>query len=179
MSEQKNNIVNLLDYAEKVKNKKQNKNPVSSSDYEKIAKQFLLAIHEMTDPEFATMYAFHVGPDLRVDFIAHVTTSKDIYQMILTQDAQDAALNFDYIALLTYGWSAPIRVEADIEDEILPPSEHPERRRVKMVIFSDKFGQQMSAISFRSEDDEYVLEDYLFDDSGTGSLSNAIKALYI
>ena len=32
----------------------------------------------MTDPEFATMYAFHVGPDLRVDFIAHVTTSKDI-----------------------------------------------------------------------------------------------------
>lgn len=192
MSTQKNQIVDLLEYAKKLKSKDNQKNFISLPDYEEIAKDFLLATNHMIDPEFATMYAFCIKTDFNLsDLIQeeHFTIasgyevvvlakSKDIYEMIASKGARRAARYFPYVAFSTYGWSAAIDSDTDIEDEILPPSQRPDRRRVKMVIFSSSFQQQLTAISFRDENDEYILDDYIFDSTGTGSLADAVRELY-
>ena len=132
------------------------------------------------DSKHCEAFGVLIDKDLNVQ-IEKIDSSTDIYDMLDTDN--DNLLNqinkYDMVSFATNGWAAPIAKDNDDEYSDVAPSQHPERRRVKMVIFSDKFGQQMSAISFRNENDEYVLDDYLFDDSGTGSLSNAIKALYI
>lgn len=196
MSTQKNQIVDLLEYAKKFKSKDNQKNFISLTDYQEIAKDFLLAISHMTDPESTTMYAFCIKTDFNPsDLIQliheeHFTTasgyevvvlekSKDIYEMIASKSARRAARYFPYVAFLTYGWSAAIDPDIDIEDEILPPSQRPNRRRVKMVIFSSSFQQQLAAISFINENDEYILDDYIFDFNIQGNLADAITELYI
>ena len=193
MSTQKNQIVDLLEYAKKLKSKDNQKNFISLPDYEEIVKDFLLATSHMTDSIFCTMFAFCVKTDFNLsDLIQeeHFTIasgyevvvlakSKDIYEMIASKGARRAARYFPYVAFLTYGWSAAIDPDTDIEDEILPPSQRPDRRRVRMVIFSSSFQQQFTAISFRNENDEYILDDYIFDSTGTGSLADAVRELYI
>ena len=74
------------------------------------------------------------------------------------------------IAIETTGWAAPIEGNEDEdEDEMVAPSQHPKRRRVRLMSIVTRSYEVASALGF-ADDDEIVT------DSGTarGSLAEAL-----
>lgn len=79
-----------------------------------------------------------------------ISTHSDIYDLLDNQKTLNKANDgkYDLIAVLTAGWAAPTDNHRD-----LPPSEHPERRRVKMTIVGNTASQYGSLLSFDGDDD--------------------------
>lgn len=75
------------------------------------------------------------------------------------------------IGIITTGWASPYQ-DGMNEDgtTACAPSEHPQRRRVRLVSCVDKARKMASALRFADEPDEIIS-----DESGTGSLANALK----
>ena len=68
---------------------------------------------------------------LRITFLAE---HGDVYELL---EAQTSAIvrMFDAAVVLTCGWAAPIRDDdEDNEESSVPPSQHPDRRRVRLVV---------------------------------------------
>jgi hypothetical protein len=74
-----------------------------------------------------------------------------------------------FVAIETGGWAAPL---GEVEDSDLPPSEQPSRRRVRVVLVSDRSGNVASAIGF-SDDPESVICDC---EVGEGRLLDAFRS---
>jgi hypothetical protein len=77
----------------------------------------------------------------------------------------------EYVAIVTCGWAAPIR-DNDDDDDAVAPSQHPERRRVRLVVLASR-SSVSSVLRFSDTPDEVVT------DAGkaTGSLADAIHQL--
>ena len=74
------------------------------------------------------------------------------------------------IGIITTGWAAPIPPDFDAdEDEVTPPSQHALRRRVRLVSCVNKEKQMASSLRFADEPDDLIT-----DESGQGSLANAL-----
>lgn len=76
------------------------------------------------------------------------------------------------IGIITTGWACPITDEGTIAEDgtmSTPPSEHPLRRRVRLVSCVDKAKHMVSSLRFADDPDELITET-----SGVGSLANAL-----
>jgi hypothetical protein len=71
------------------------------------------------------------------------------------------------IGLISTGWASPIAQNGEVQGA---PSEHPLRRRVRLVTCVDKAKHMVSSLRFADEPDELIA-----DESGAGSLANALK----
>ena len=60
----------------------------------------------------------------------------------------------DAIALETGGWVAPM---ADVDDETLRPSRHPQRRRIHQTVLIHGEGEDVSVLRYVDSDDEPVV----------------------
>jgi hypothetical protein len=81
---------------------------------------------------------------LRITFLAE---HGDVYELL---EAQTSAIvrMFDAAVVLTCGWAAPIRDEDDDDNETsVPPSQHPERRRVRLVVVVGDCGSLADAVT--------------------------------
>jgi hypothetical protein len=93
----------------------------------------------------------------------------DIYvglENIANETDEETLHDFEFLGVETSGWAAPIREEGD--DEIAP-SQHPERRRVRMLSVIDRTCRIASVMSL--DDDGEILTDL----AGRGSLADAIR----
>jgi hypothetical protein len=93
----------------------------------------------------------------------------DIYvglENIANESDEETLHDFEFFGVETSGWAAPIRDEGS---EDVAPSQHPERRRVRMVSVIDRTFRVASVMSF-DQDDEI-----LTDLAGRGSLADAIR----
>ena len=70
------------------------------------------------------------------------------------------------IGIITTGWASPINADGTIGGA---PSEHPLRRRVRLVSCVDKAKRMVSSLRFGDEPDDLIT-----DESGQGSLANAL-----
>ena len=108
---------------------------------------------------------------LRITFLAE---HGDVYELI---DAPTSAIvrMFDAAVVLTCGWAAPIdRGDADDdESEKLPPSQHPQRRRVRLVVVVGDQGVG-SVLRFADTPKEIVTDA----GSARGSLADAVTNLW-
>jgi hypothetical protein len=108
---------------------------------------------------------------LRITFLAE---HGDVYELI---DAPTSAIvrMFDAAVVLTCGWAAPIdRSDADDdESEKLPPSQHPQRRRVRLVVVVGDQGVG-SVLRFADTPKEIVTDA----GSARGSLADAVTNLW-
>jgi hypothetical protein len=77
--------------------------------------------------------------------------------------------NYDMITIATCGWAAPIDSDDD-EDNSVAPSQHPQKRRVRLVTSANINGQSGSTILFQ-DDIENPVYDY---GNAKGSLADAI-----
>lgn len=83
--------------------------------------------------------------------IRTVTGSGDIY-LSLRQSAFQLNPDDDYLGVSVWGWAAPTSSDISKHDDV-PPSEHPERRRMHLVTITDRKGQSESRLHFIEQDD--------------------------
>lgn len=70
------------------------------------------------------------------------------------------------IGIITTGWASPLGKDGNVNSA---PSEHPLRRRVRLVSCVNKAKQMASSLRFADEPDDLIT-----DESGQGSLANAL-----
>ena len=114
---------------------------------------------------------------LRISFLAE---HGDVYELL---DAPSSAIArmFDVAVVLTCGWAAPLdRNEQDDDsrsddeiDEEVPPSQHPLRRRVRLVVAVCDKGVA-SVLRFADTPNDIVTDD----GAARGSLADAVKNLW-
>jgi hypothetical protein len=108
-----------------------------------------------------------------VPAVRQVAEDSDIYSML--EDMFNAVLLFDSgyngFAVVTTGWASPIDKENDANNDIAP-SQHPERKRVRLMTMCHN-GKMGSSIRFTG--DETVTYD---EGNAMGSLASAMQDLY-
>jgi len=93
----------------------------------------------------------------------------DVYDLI---EAVESKKKYNHYAVFTCGWAAPINKDQDDDDQVAP-SQHPERRRVQLVLITSRDGKQASALRFDKETE-------LVTDEGNarGSLAEAFADIF-
>lgn len=113
----------------------------------------------------ATLYATHQD-----NTATTIDTGSDVYELLETPKARTAAVELNNpLALTTLGWAAPI----DENPNDLPPSEHPNRRRVSLFIMVNQTGKMASVIRFKDTPNETTTDD----GEARGTLAEALLHL--
>ena len=134
----------------------QQTNPVAPVD---LAAMVEARIHESLaegtrafDLDRARLYGINLrGDDLQLSFVLE---HGDIYQLLDVPESSCARM-FDAAALVTCGWAAPI-AEGHNEPSGAP-SEHPQRRRVRLVVVVADAGVA-SVLRFADDADSPILD---------------------
>lgn len=96
--------------------------------------------------------------------------SGDVYDLIMSRDARQVARVSDFIAIVTCGWASP-RDNSDDDDDVAP-SQHPLRRRVRLLVLVGQDGMA-SCLRFSDTPDEVITDN----GTATGSLATALHDL--
>jgi hypothetical protein len=106
-----------------------------------------------------------------VPIIKQIAEDTDVYEML--DDTFNAVMLYETgysgFAISTVGWASPIKSE---KDEEIAPSQHPERKRVRLMTMCHR-GTMGSSIRFKGE------EDVTYDQGNAkGSLASAMRDMY-
>lgn len=93
----------------------------------------------------------------------------DIYKLLASSKSVAVAKASDAIGVLTVGWAAPTD---DNDDVTVPPSEHPNRRRVRLLCVASR-EYVASVLRFQDDNDNPIVDD----GKAVGSLAEAIREL--
>jgi hypothetical protein len=94
----------------------------------------------------------------------------DIYDLIEDINLDKKQSGYDFVALLTTGWAAPLGNDGKMEGT---PSEHKDRRRVTLMTLLDIKEKDLASVLKFDDEDEPILDF----NSATGSLQTAIMWL--
>jgi len=100
--------------------------------------------------------------------IKSVKENNDVYDMLDDFDTLESIKDCASFTILTAGWAAPINET----DENTPPSQHPEKRRVRLIVHATEFGVA-SVMRFKDNANEIVTDD----GNARGSLAEAVMDL--
>ena len=100
-----------------------------------------------------------------------VVNHADIYSMLEDRMTVRAIKGHDFFTVLTCGWAAPLESENKNCDNMVP-SEHPERRRIRLLIGADATGVA-SVLRFQDNPDEIITDT----GQASGSLADAVWEL--
>lgn len=132
-------------------------------------------IHEILGENFelpnAVLYSVEMKPSGELEIINRAI-SNDIYHLLESSTTLEIAQASENIAVLTCGWAAPVVRDEPTDENEVAPSQHPDRRRVRLVVFANHNGVA-SVLRFSDSADEVVLDD----GSARGSLADAVKNL--
>ena len=146
---------------------------LDTEQFESIIEKINNQVNYEFDSKFAVVYGVTIDNDLSIT-IEKIDANGDVYDLIDIDNTtlMDQVNNYDLITLATCGWAAPITSDDD-EDNDTAPSQHPQKRRVRLVTSANIFGQAGSSILFK-DDLENPVHDY---GSAKGSLADAITHL--
>lgn len=94
----------------------------------------------------------------------------DVYDLLGNDDSKFIAQASDFIVVVTCGWASPITSD---DDEEIAPSQHPQRRRVRLVVTASREGMA-SVLRFQDEPEETVTDE----GEARGSLAEAVHSLF-
>lgn len=94
----------------------------------------------------------------------------DVYELL---ESVKTKAKYNHYAVFTCGWASPINKDQDKMNDQVAPSQHPERRRVQLVLVTSRKGKQASAMRF-DNDTELVTDD----GNARGSLAEAFADLF-
>jgi hypothetical protein len=118
----------------------------------------------------ARLYGANVaGRDLAEPNLCFLSQHPDVYELLDTPSSALARM-FDSGVVVTTGWAAPLAADGSIEGA---PSEHAERRRVRLTVVVADHGVA-SVLRFADEPDNVISDP----GSATGSLADAIHRFW-
>jgi hypothetical protein len=91
----------------------------------------------------------------------------DIYELLDGSDVADLLTVYSHVAVATTGWASPITDDEVAND--VPPSEHKDRRRVRLVVVADK-DSMASVLRFSDEPDTVITDE----GKALGALADAL-----
>lgn len=94
----------------------------------------------------------------------------DVYELLESDETLRLAERSQTVAIVTCGWAAP--VNDDDSDDETPPSLHPQKRRVRLVVCASR-GEAASVLRFGDKPDETITDE----GNAKGSLADAIQSL--
>ena len=159
------------------KEQKKMKNGITYSEkFEQTLREIDQAIAEKLGDSFEQSPAILFAVDYvrgEVPVIRQIAEESDVYEML--DDTLNAILlhetGYSGFAISTVGWAAPINHDDDDDNEIAP-SQHPERKRVRLMTLCNR-GQMGSSIRFKGE------QDVTYDQGNArGSLASAMRDMY-
>jgi hypothetical protein len=106
------------------------------------------------------------------DTLVKVDEHEDVYDLLASPFAQATAKLADAIAVVTCGWASPIDHDHD-EDEQVAPSQHPQRRRVRLVVLATR-EHTASVLRFSDDWDSPITDE----GQARGSLADAVRNLF-
>lgn len=98
-----------------------------------------------------------------------ISKHADVYEL-LERASRKVAKSYEFTAVVTTGWAAPLPKDYSDNDEVTPPSQHPEKRRVRLVIVASPV-DVVSVLRFQDEPDDTITDE----GSATGSLNDAVR----
>ena len=115
------------------------------------------------------LYGLSFDADQNIEVCKFLLDGPDVYDILSKAIDESLGNVWDHMAVYTEGWAAP-----NDNDNNIPPSQHPERVRVKLVCFVHKNEKKFieSIISF---EDEEKLE---YNSEGQGQLAKALLLIY-
>ena len=120
--------------------------------------------------EKAELYGVHEFADGGAIAIKE-SENGDVYQLLGDLDSIVKLIPYDGFGIVTVGWAAPLAKDNDDFDG--PPSQHPEKRRVRLFCYCNAQGNVSSSIRFK-DDDEVTYDE----NQATGSLKEAMTAMF-
>ena len=120
-------------------------------------------VGNMYDLKFASVWV--TNADGEIDCVAQ---SSDVYDLLDDKKTFKAIKDYDTFSILTCGWASPL----ESTDENTPPSQHPQKRRVRLLVHATEFGVA-SVLRFKDDGDEIVTDD----GAATGSLAETVMEL--
>lgn len=132
-----------------------------------VPRALLFGVNDLTDLA-KELVGDAVGDEISV---TKVTDHGDIYMMLESDEAIEQIKLYTGFAVVTCGWAAPIAGPDDDEYEGGPPSEHPLRRRVKLICFCNNDGTVASSIRFQDDPDNIIVDPGV----ARGSLADAVQ----
>ena len=136
-----------------------------------INEETALKVYHLIHPgQTKDAHAFGLNIDENENIINHLEISRggDIYQVLEKLSDDASGLIWDYIAVTTQGWAAPLRNDKNDDTR---PSEHPERTRVFLVSIVNSSREIISILKLEDQEPEV-------DSTGTGDLANALRNVY-
>jgi hypothetical protein len=110
--------------------------------------------------------------EITSDDLAQVAEHGDVYDLLESEIARSTAQFADAIVLVTCGWASPRTNDDDADNEIAP-SQHPERRRVRLVVTATR-EHTASVIRFSDDWDNPITDE----GQARGSLADAVRDLF-
>ena len=131
-------------------------------------------ISDQLDGDFDLKTALFFAINETDDGVAMVLAGEhgDVYDLLESDDSRAVAKVSDYIALVTCGWASPI-TDSDDPEHGVAPSQHPQRRRLRLMLFAGKDGWA-SVMRFADTPDETITDD----GNARGALAEAIMGLF-
>jgi len=120
--------------------------------------------------EKAGLYGIHEFADGGAIAIKE-SDNNDVYALLGNLDNMVKLIPYDGFGIVTVGWAAPLA--KDLDDFDGPPSQHPEKRRVRLFCYCNAQGDVSSSIRFK-DDDEVTYDE----NQATGSLKEAMTAMF-
>jgi hypothetical protein len=123
--------------------------------------------------KLAKAFAVEVGGTIRV-----IGTHGDVYELLESIAGRKLLATDIAIGVETCGWASPIKEGVDDDDQV-PPSQHPDRRRVRLISLVTRQFQVASAMGFADTPDEVIT------DAGTArgtlaeELMSTVKAMVV
>jgi len=134
-------------------------------------------IHEMLGEAFdlpkAVIYSVKTKPSNELEVVKRHDCG-DVYDLLSDEYTLSVTKNSEYIAVLTCGWAAPLDTEQDEnDDDIVAPSQHPLRRRVRLMVLASRDGVA-SVLRFSDSPNETVTDN----GKAQGTLADAVLKLF-
>ena len=132
-----------------------------------------LALSDNFDLPKAVIYSVKTKPSNEIEIVQRHDNG-DVYDLLSDEYTLSVAKNSEYIAVLTCGWASPIDPDKDEnDDEMVAPSKHPQRRRVRLMVLASRNGVA-SVLRFSDSPNETVTDD----GNARGSLADAVLKLF-
>jgi hypothetical protein len=132
----------------------------------KIEKQIDTKLSRKKDPFAVAKASLWVMDDNNK--VKSVKESGDVYDLLDDFNTLETVKDCASFTILTTGWAAPLGET----DENTPPSQHPEKRRVRLIVHVTEFGVA-SVLRFKDDANEIVTDD----GAARGSLAEAVMDL--
>ena len=103
--------------------------------------------------------------------ITEITHYHDVYSMLADPDVISEAKKYPAVLITTNGWAVQFVPNQDDNITQIPPSQHPNRKRVVLRAMYTKEEEFATCVILEDEEP-------MFDDQGNGMLADAIINLY-